>query len=253
MENGVQDEEVSFPPTYDNVNEQLMSDDEEETYEPVHDQRSVTSQEQRSVTTQEEDGSDHNTINHSDNQYELVPNNVMPDHVDSAVFPETTTSTQESVTDVQEESVHDDKSWTNDNEDDIHNDIDDTTNSNDHNNVNTHSYNLRSKTKPNHQRLHNIGETQLHQMERKWMQDLNKVATTKRKPRVNIQTNDVFRKTVGVMMAQLSKEDKYAQVSVSEGIKRHGVKAIEAVLSEYTQLNDRNIFRPMHHTQLTKK
>ena len=41
----------------------------------------------------------------------------------------------------------------------------------------------------------------------------------------------------------MSRDDKYAQVSVSEGIKRHGEKAFIAVLSEYVQLNDKEVFK----------
>ena len=42
----------------------------------------------------------------------------------------------------------------------------------------------------------------------------------------------------------MSKVDKYAQVSVSEGIKRHGDRAIAAVLTEFSQLNNKDVFKP---------
>ena len=48
----------------------------------------------------------------------------------------------------------------------------------------------------------------------------------------------------------MAKHDKYAQVSVKEGIRRHGQKAIDAVLTEYAQLNNRNIFEPKHAHEL---
>ena len=54
-------------------------------------------------------------------------------------------------------------------------------------------------------------------------------------------------------MAQLLKEDKYAQVSVQEGIKRHGDKAIAAIIKEFTQLNDKQVFKPRIHSELTNK
>ena len=38
---------------------------------------------------------------------------------------------------------------------------------------------------------------------------------------------------VGTIFAQIAKHDKYAQVSVPKGIKRHGDKALEALLSEF--------------------
>ena len=37
-------------------------------------------------------------------------------------------------------------------------------------------------------------------------------------------------------MTQLAKQDRYAQVSVKEGIQRHGQRAVNAVLKEYAQL-----------------
>ena len=52
-------------------------------------------------------------------------------------------------------------------------------------------------------------------------------------------------------MAQLSKEDKYVQVSAQEGIKRHGDEAIAAVLKEFTQLNDKQVFKPRIASELT--
>ena len=40
-------------------------------------------------------------------------------------------------------------------------------------------------------------------------------------------------------MNQISKQNRYAQVSVREGIKQHGRRAIDAVLAELTQLNNK--------------
>ena len=48
---------------------------------------------------------------------------------------------------------------------------------------------------------------------------------------------------INTTFTQISRDDKYAQVSVLEGIKRHGEKAIMAVLSEYAQLNDKEVFK----------
>ena len=44
-----------------------------------------------------------------------------------------------------------------------------------------------------------------------------------------------------------------SKVLVEEGIKRFGNKAIEAVLKEYTQLNDKQVFRPRFVNELTSK
>ena len=53
-------------------------------------------------------------------------------------------------------------------------------------------------------------------------------------------------------MTQMSKEDKYAQVSVNEGIKRHGEKAVTAVLAEFGQLNDKQVFKQCDANNLYK-
>ena len=58
---------------------------------------------------------------------------------------------------------------------------------------------------------------------------------------------------VGVVMTQMSKADKYAQVSVKEGIRRHGQKAIDAMIKEFTQLHKQNTFVPVLATKLSKK
>ena len=59
------------------------------------------------------------------------------------------------------------------------------------------------------------------------------------KQQINMNTKDLYRRIVGVTMTQMSKIDKYAQVSVSECIKRQGNKAVGAVLAEFSQLNDK--------------
>ena len=45
--------------------------------------------------------------------------------------------------------------------------------------------------------------------------------------------NDMFRNVVSITMIQLSRTEKYAQVSIKEGIMRHGDMALDAVLKEY--------------------
>ena len=49
----------------------------------------------------------------------------------------------------------------------------------------------------------------------------------------------------------MAKDDRYAQVSVSEGIKRHDKNAIMTVIKEYAQLND-NAVGPVVIPQLIK-
>ena len=67
-----------------------------------------------------------------------------------------------------------------------------------------------------------------------------------------MKTSDLYRRVVGVTLTQLSKDDKYAQVSVKEGIKRHDDKAIAALLNEFSQLNDIQVFKPRKADELTK-
>jgi hypothetical protein len=74
-----------------------------------------------------------------------------------------------------------------------------------------------------------------------------------KKKRIKLEIKDMFRKVIGITMSQMSKEDRYAQVSVKEGIKRYGHKAIEAVMKEYAQLDDRIIFDPQHADTLTRQ
>ena len=67
-----------------------------------------------------------------------------------------------------------------------------------------------------------------------------------------MNTKDLYRRIVGTTMTQMSKTEKYAQVSVSEGIKRHGDKAVAAILAEFSQLHDEQVFKPCDPAQLTK-
>ena len=62
----------------------------------------------------------------------------------------------------------------------------------------------------------------------------------------------MLRKVVGVTMSQIKAAQKHDQVSVCEGIKRYGQKAVEAVFSKYAQLEDKKISKPVHHNDLTK-
>lgn len=54
-------------------------------------------------------------------------------------------------------------------------------------------------------------------------------------------------------MSHIKAASKHDQVSVEEGIRRFGNKAVEAVLSEYSQLNDKQVFRARFANELTSK
>ena len=58
-------------------------------------------------------------------------------------------------------------------------------------------------------------------------------------------------KIVGTMFAQIANHDKYSQMSVSKGIKRHGDKALDALLSEFGQIHKHDTFIPQYANKLT--
>ena len=104
--------------------------------------------------------------------------------------------------------------------------------------------------------MHRFGETQLMQMQQEWAsKQLDKINNQQNHGQrvLNMNTNDLYRRVIGVTMSQLSKDDKYAQVSIKEGIRRHGDKAVEVVLKEFTQLNDKQVFAPLDTKELSPK
>ena len=121
-----------------------------------------------------------------------------------------------------------------------------------------HDYNLRETERVNYKTFHNLGEKQLLQVQCSWIQDLiqqsNVDGSQKNAARkLCLKGSDMFRKAVGITLTQMSKVDKYAQVSVREGIKRHGQKAIDAMMKEFAQLNDKGTFVPVDVSKLSKK
>ena len=100
-----------------------------------------------------------------------------------------------------------------------------------------HRYNLRNKDTIGYRSMHRYGETQLMQLQQEWVKKiLNNDKSQKHSEArtLIINTDDLYRRIVGVTLTQLSKEDKYTQVSVKEGVKRHGDKAIQAVMKEFS-------------------
>ena len=116
----------------------------------------------------------------------------------------------------------------------------------------SHSYNLRGRGNINYKPMHRYGEAQLMQIKKDWTSKkvINDVNNNKKKG-INIKSNDLFRRTVGSLFTQLSKVDKHAQVSVNEGIQKHGDKAVATVLAEFSQQND-NAVGPVVIPQLIK-
>ena len=84
-------------------------------------------------------------------------------------------------------------------------------------------YNLRRRDKVNYRNMHQYGETQLMQMQVEWSKQKVQDSAEKgsKSKTLNMKSEDVYRRIVGTTFTQLAKSDKYAQVSVNEGIKRH--------------------------------
>ena len=66
-------------------------------------------------------------------------------------------------------------------------------------------------------------------------------------------TGDLFRRLTGAMFGQISKDGKFANTHLSEGMERHGEKLIEALLTELSQLDNMKAFSPLRAGKLSKK
>ena len=83
-------------------------------------------------------------------------------------------------------------------------------------------YNLRTRKNTDYRSLHRYRETQLMQLQKEWISNqLSPKVPTKYKDKkvVDMKTDDLFRRVAHATFTQMSKEDKYAQVSVAEGIR----------------------------------
>jgi len=85
-----------------------------------------------------------------------------------------------------------------------------------------------------------------------FMQRAKKIARKIGK-KTNVVVKDMFKKIVSITMAHIKSASKHEQVSMKEGIKRYGQAAIQAVLKEYAQLNDKKIFRAVKRSALTRE
>ena len=86
------------------------------------------------------------------------------------------------------------------------------------------------------------------QLQKNWINTHKDPGVTKG---TEVKNNDLHRRVINTTFTQMARDDRYAQVSVSEGIKRHGEKAIMAVLKEYEQLNDKDLFKACDGNKLT--
>ena len=111
---------------------------------------------------------------------------------------------------------------------------------------------LRPRTKRiDYTMYHKYEDAQLLQVEQEVVtkmydantRDKNKLAAPrsgiKKHKKLKIKKNDMFRKVLGMVMTQIARESKHAQVSVKEGIKRYGERAVQTVFNEYAQLDEK--------------
>ena len=155
--------------------------------------------------------------NHSHDDDSMTSQQVK-DEADETNFP-STTETDEFDDQQQEGEVNDAIDQSDDDKDNASNTV-------------QQRYNLRSRKSTDYKNLHRYGEAQLLQLQKKWVKEQKGL---KGSNKIRVKYNDLHRRIINTTFTQISKEAKYAQVSVSEGIKRHGEKVVMAVLSEYAQ------------------
>ena len=62
-----------------------------------------------------------------------------------------------------------------------------------------------------------------------------------------------MRRVLSIVMSQITKESRHAQVGMKEGVKRFGESAINAVLKEFAQPHDKETFDPRRADTLTER
>ena len=55
------------------------------------------------------------------------------------------------------------------------------------------------------------------------------------------------------MFSQISKDGKFVNTNLKEGVKRHGRKSLDALLIELSQLDNMTAFTPIMAEKLSKK
>ena len=88
--------------------------------------------------------------------------------------------------------------------------------------------------------------------QQKWVNNKKKKrrATTKSaEPKYGVKNN--IRNFMDIIMTQVSNDDTHAQISVKEGLKRHGDRALQALLKEFGQIHKYNTFDQQHVKDLT--
>ena len=209
MINDEQDEEI-ITVTSNSVNEDERSEGKLSANDAPN--MNIMSETVPSTTWTEEDGTDDD---HNQDDV-IVTSHQVKGEPDDVNYPATT-----------EIELNDDQHQEGNATDDVDHSDDDN---DDASNITHQRYNLRAHKRTDYKNLHWHGEVQLLQLQEKWVKEHKESEGTNK---IKVKNNDLHRRIISTTFTQISKEDKYAQVSVSEGIKRHGEKAVMAVLSEY--------------------
>ena len=67
---------------------------------------------------------------------------------------------------------------------------------------------------------------------------------------MKLKVKDRYRHTVIMLMRGNKKDDEYAQASLNKRIKRFDNDAIESMMAEYAQIDERDIFDPIMASKL---
>ena len=144
-------------------------------------------------------------------------------------------------------------------------------------------YNLRTRKSVNYKKLHNGWQYTMltkpkgkHQRPKSSPKALRreqrggKMKEKKTKQKVKLAMKDIFRKTMQICMShrdhiegEIAKDYMQTdvnsnhvcmnQMTAKRGIRKHGQVAIDAILKEYTQLDDLEVFKGIHKDTLTKE
>ena len=71
------------------------------------------------------------------------------------------------------------------------------------------------------------------------------------KSNANLKIKDKFRHIVSMLMKKNKENDEYAQVILKKGIKKFGDDAINFMMAEYAQIDDKNVFDPLVASKLS--
>ena len=110
---------------------------------------------------------------------------------------------------------------------------------------------LRDRRPTDYRQLNRRGNTQLAQ--RGYVSGKKKKKKKHvQQQQVEVKLRDAYRRIVGIIMAHMDEASaKHKEMPVSEGIKRFGQSAVDAVFAEFAQLSDLTTFHPQDASKLS--